>query len=138
MLSAFAIPKFISVDTTARIASVKALAGSLDSAATMTYSLCMTSAATSGCTTTNSTWQGTINGNVYWLNYGWPDAGDALNDGQIDAVVDYTGFQVTLVSSADTLFYRADAPTPGNCSVAYDDGYYTPPKYHYVVTTSGC
>ena len=138
ILAALAIPRFISMDTKARIASVNSLAGALQSAAELSYATCMTSAATSGCNTTVSAWQGTINGQPYWLNYGWPDAGDALNAGQIDSQVDYTGFSVSLVSNAETLFYRADAPTPANCSVAYYDGYYTPPKYHYVVTTTGC
>lgn len=138
VLAAFAIPKFIVADTQSRIAAVNALAGAITDAAALTYALCMSTAATSGCNTTVSSWLGTINGNPYWLNYGWPDAGDVLGGGQIDSQIDYTGFQVTLVSSSETLFYRADAPTPADCSVAYYDGYNTPPKYHFVVTTSGC
>jgi MSHA pilin protein MshA len=138
LLAAFAIPRLVSLDSTARIAAVNSLAGALQSAAELSYANCMTSAATTGCNTTVNAWQGTINGRPYWLNYGWPDAGDALNAGQIDSQVDYSGFSASLVSNAETLFYRADAPVPGNCSVAYYDGYYTPPKYHYVVTTSGC
>jgi MSHA pilin protein MshA len=104
ILAALAIPRFISMDTKARIASVNSLAGALQSAAELSYATCMTSAATSGCNTTVSAWQGTINGQPYWLNYGWPDAGDALNAGQIDSQVDYTGFSVSLVSNAETLF----------------------------------
>jgi MSHA pilin protein MshA len=138
VLAAFAIPRFISVDSNARIAAVNSLAGALESAAALGYANCMTSAATSGCSTQNPSWAGPINGQQYWLNYGWLDAGDALNAGQIDSQVDYTGFSVVLVSTAETLFFRADAPNPANCSVAYYDAFFSPPKYHYVVTTSGC
>jgi MSHA pilin protein MshA len=138
VLAAFLLPRVASLDSSARIASVNALAGALNAAATQTYALCMTSAATSGCNNTSSAWQGTINGQYYWLNYGWPDAGDALNDGQIDAQLSYDGFTAVLVSSAETQFQLKGAPTPANCSVSYFDGYYTPPKYHLVVSTAGC
>ncbi len=138
VLAAFAIPRFVGLDSQARSASVNALAGAMNSAAELTYSACLTSAATSGCNVGNSSWTGSINGQPYWLNYGWPDAGDVIGGGQIDSQIDYSGFQVSLVSSAETLFVRPDAPTPTNCSVAYYDGYWTPPKYHIVVTTTGC
>ncbi len=138
VLAAVAIPRFVGLDSQARIAAVNALAGAMNSAAEMTYSLCLTSAATSGCSTANSSWTGSINGQPYWLNYGWPDAGDVLGGGQIDSQIDYSGFQPSLVSAAETLFVRPDAPMPAACSVAYYDGYWTPPKYHIVITTTGC
>ena len=68
--------------------------------------------AATGCNAASNAWTGTIDGRPYWLNYGWPDSGDALNGGQIDSQIDYSGFQASIVSTAETLFVRPDAPTP--------------------------
>lgn len=143
ILAAFALPRFLSMDQKARVAAVKALAGALQSTAYQVRSLCMTTAATSGCDVTQSSQILAINGTSYWLNYGWPDAGDALNSNQIDALIDYSGFTASLVGPPSTLFSRADAPIPGQCSVQYYDAYYglpagVPGHLTVVTTTSGC
>jgi hypothetical protein len=91
-----------------------------------------------GCSLASSSWTGTINGKGYWLNYGWPDAGDELNARQIDALIDYSGFRAYLVGPPSTRFVRDDAPSPDNCSVTYNDAYYLPTHYQIVVTTTGC
>lgn len=135
ILAAFAVPRLIGLDKQARIASVNALAGTLQSTAVTVKALCMTN---SSCNATSNSWTGTINGRYYWLNYGYPDAGDALKGGQIDDLVDYAGFTASLVGNPSTIFVRSDAPVPANCSVQYFDAYYTPPTPHVVVLTSGC
>jgi prepilin-type N-terminal cleavage/methylation domain-containing protein len=138
VLSAFAVPRFIAMDKAARIAAVQALAGTLNSTAYQIRSLCMTSAPTTGCSLTSSSWQGTINGKGYWLNYGWPDSGDELAGRQIDALVDVSGFRAYLVGPPSTRFVRDDAPTPDGCSVTYFDAYYLPQHYRIATDVSGC
>ncbi len=138
VLSAFAVPRLASLDRAARVSAVQALAGTLNSTAYQVRALCMTAAAASGCSLGSSSWQGTINGKGYWLNYGWPDAGDELNGRQIDALIDSSGFRAYLVGPPSTRFVRDDAPTPDNCSVTYYDAYYLPEHYQIQVVTSGC
>jgi prepilin-type N-terminal cleavage/methylation domain-containing protein len=138
VLSAFAVPRFVAADQQARVASVRGLAGTLHSTAYQVRALCMTTATTSGCSLGSNSWTGTINGKGYWLNYGWPDAGDELNARQIDALIDYTGFRAYLVGPPSTRFVRDDAPVPDKCSVTYNDAYYLPVHYQVVIDTSGC
>jgi len=138
VLSAFAVPRFIAMDKSARIAAVHALAGALNSTAYQVRALCMTTASTSGCDLNSSSWQGAINGKSYWLNYGWPDSGDELGTTQIDALTDYSGFRAYLVGPPSTRFVRDDAPSPDNCAVTYNDAYYLPQHYQIAVDTSGC
>ena len=138
VLSAFAVPHFVAMDQKARVAAVHALAGTLNSTAYQIRALCMTTAPVSGCDLSSSSWQGTINGKSYWLNYGWPDSGDELATRQIDAMIDYSGFRAYLVGPPSTRFVRDDAQTPDNCSVTYYDAYYLPQHYQVAVDTSGC
>lgn len=138
VLSAFAVPRFAAMDRQARVAAVQGLAGTLNSAAYQVRALCMTTAATSGCSLGSSSWTGTINGKDYWLNYGWPDAGDEVGGRQIDALIDYRGFRAYLVGPPSTRFVRDDAPSPDRCSVTYFDAYYLPQHYQIATDTSGC
>lgn len=138
VLAAFAVPRFVAMDQSARAAAVRALAGTLNATAYQVRALCMTTAPVSGCDLTSSSWQGTINGTSYWLNYGWPDSGDALGSSQIDALIDYSGFRAYLVGPPSTRFVRDDAPSPDNCSVTYNDAYYLPQHFQIAIDTSGC
>jgi len=135
ILAAYAVPRYINVSTQARIATLNALAGTLNSTAHQVRALCMV---TSGCDLNSSSWQGTLGGKNYWLNYGWPDSGDEIGTRQIDAMIDYSGFRAYLVGPPNTRFVRDDAPTPDNCSVTYNDAYYNPPTYSLTIVTSGC
>ena len=135
ILAAFAVPRYMNVSTQARIATLTALAGTLHSTAHQVRALCLV---TSGCDLTSSSWQGTLAGKNYWLNYGWPDSGDELGTRQIDALIDYAGFRAYLVGPPNTRFVRDDAPTPNNCSVTYNDAYYNPPNYSLTIVTNGC
>lgn len=60
---------------------------------------------------------------TYNLNYGWIDTGDFLNTYRIDTAINYSGFNVKIVSHQVTMFYVENAPTPDDCSVAYYDAY---------------
>ncbi len=135
LLAAFAVPRYLALESSARIAAVNGLAGALRATAYQVRALCLTSPQ---CNAGSASWTGTLNGRDYWLNYGWPDAGDELNARQIDALVEYTGFRAYIVGNPSTRFVRDDAPTPDRCSVEYFDAYYTPPTSRIVVLTDGC
>lgn len=134
VLAATALPKFIDIGTDARIASINQLAGALRSTADLAYAKCVASQAISGCDVKNNNQPDIyIEGTRYWVNFGWLDAGDALNNGQIDAHLNYSGFTATLIPIARTSFRIDSAPDPANCAVIY--------KQHPVTIqkiTSGC
>lgn len=82
-----------------------------------------------------------MEGRTYALNYGWLDAGDALNNSQIDAHVNYEGFAVELVNARTTRFVLPNAPDPASCSVSYHDAWHEPESHKFFVlekTISGC
>ena len=116
------------------ISSVNHLAEVLRTTANLAYARCMTSQSVSGCNVQNNNQPDIyIDGKRYWVNYGWLDAGDSLNNGQIDAHVDYSGFTATLIPIARTRFSLDNAPDPSNCAVTY--------KQHPVTITkviTGC
>ncbi len=83
----------------------------------------------------------TMDGQVYSLNYGWLDAGDTLDDSQVDAYVNYEGFSVELVNDRTTRFMLSDTPDPANCSVSYHDAWHEPKNHKFFVlekTITGC
>lgn len=141
ILAAVAIPKFADIAKQARIEVLQSLAGALTTAANQTRMLCLTSSASSGCDPNARNWINSIHGQAYWLSYGWPDSGDSLNNGQIDAMIDYTGFQAILPNYWSTRFELTNAPTPANCSVTYGDAWLTTTADHpytIQIDSSGC
>ena len=138
MLAGFAVPRYSVVDQRTRMAAVQSLAGSLNKAAYRAHGLCTTSAATSGCSLAASSWVGSLDGQVYALNYGWPDAGNELNGRQIDALVDHHGFRAYLAGPPATRFVRDDAPSPEHCSVTYSSARSGPAHYQIAMETAGC
>ncbi len=135
VLAAFAVPRFLSLGREARVATVQGLAATLSSTARQVRALCLV---TPACDAASASWQGTLQGRQYWLNYGWPDAGDELAGRQIDALVEYSGFRAELAGLPSTRFVRDDAPDPADCAVEYFDAWYTPPVSRVVVRTGGC
>jgi MSHA pilin protein MshA len=109
ILAAFAVPRFMGLETQARIASVNALAGTLRSAAAMAHSLYMARG--------NPANPVVIDGqNVNFTN-GYPDAatiGLLLAPGTTTA----NNLAGTFTSNAGT-FTLNGAPTPANCAVTY-------------------
>ncbi len=143
VLAAVALPRYFDSSRAARIAALQALAATLNETASTTHLMCATNAA-AGCSLTNSSQTLTMQGHTYWLNYGYPDAGDALGTTQIDALITYSGFTASLPTLAQTMFSRTDAPDPANCQVTYYDTYYgmpagIPGRFPSIITTtSGC
>lgn len=135
ILSAIALPKFASISTNARISSLKSLAAGLQSTADIIRLKCITS---SLCNENSNAQQITLDGVYYWLNYGYPDAGNTLDNGQIDSFIDTNGFKKELIISNATKFLIEKAPDPQNCSVTYFDAYYLNGDINISQETSGC
>ena len=142
ILAAIAIPKFTDLGKQARISVLQSLAGTLSTTANQIRLLCLASSARSGCDPEARNWINSIDGKYYWLAYGWPDSGDQLNNGQIDATITYSGFLAVLAADkASTRFELTGAPTPANCSVTYLDAWPTtsvPHDYAIQIDSSGC
>ena len=135
ILSAVALPKFASLGTNARISSLKSLAGGLQSTADIIRLKCITS---SLCDESLRAVKIRIDGVYYWLNYGYPDAGNTLDNGQIDSFIDTSGFKKELIVSNATKFFIEKAPDPQNCSVTYFDAYYLRGDINISQEVSGC
>lgn len=129
ILAAFAVPRFITLDTTARTATINALAGSVRSAASLARGMSMASQNTASVT---------MEGNSVTLLNSYPDSSAT---GIVTAVnassSDFTG-TAGASASGTTTWTKVGAPTPANCSVSY-----TPPTGAGLsptisTTVSGC
>ncbi|WP_347989752.1 type II secretion system protein [Methylomonas sp. AM2-LC] len=136
ILAATALPKILNVDTSAKINSVNALAGAIQSAANNYNVLC---AATPSCNLKNDQLHIYINNQWLWLNYGWPDAGDDIGVDEIDTTLSTSGFTISTPNIYTTVFSLSSARTPANCSVSYLQALYNV-RYSPVITTitTGC
>jgi MSHA pilin protein MshA len=103
ILSAFAVPKFLSLDKQARIAALQGLQGSVRSAAALSHSLYLANGGTAVV----------IDGATITMANGYPNAADT---GIPATLQDITGFTYTASSG---LFSKVGAPTPANCSFTY-------------------
>lgn len=106
ILAAFALPRFVNLQSDARVATLNGLSGSLKSASAMVHAKALIAGQT-GAT-------GTIaaDGANISTVYGYP----AATTGGIDtALQDMTGF--TMDSTGK--FTLTGAPTPANCAVQY-------------------
>jgi MSHA pilin protein MshA len=127
ILAAFAIPKFISLDTQARAATVNALVGTAKSAAALARSLSM---ATGNPATV------TMEGSTVAMVNGYPDsvAGGIPNAVNV-AAADFT-YAPGTTGTVGT-WTRVGAPTPATCIVTYLPATATvPPQVNSTVT--GC
>lgn len=104
ILAAFAIPRFASLETEARVAATQGLTGSLRSAAAMAHGLWL---AQSGPATID------LEGQTITMTNGYPDADDIAN-----ALSDTTGFTPTTATDTTT-FVKTGAT--GTCQVSYQD-----------------
>ena len=104
ILAAFAIPRFASLETEARIAAIQGLAGSVRSSAALAHSLSLTQ---------NNPPTVAVEGNVINMTNGYPVALDID-----DTLADFTGYAFAEAAGTGT-FTRPGSPTPANCSVAY-------------------
>jgi MSHA pilin protein MshA len=104
ILAAFAVPRFISLQTSARLASVQGLLGSLQSAAALTHSMWII----------NGGAMVAMEGADIDMVNGYPTYDDIDN-----TLVDYTGFTYDPLTG---VFAKVGAANPLACSVTY-----TPP-----------
>lgn len=104
ILAAFAIPRFASLETEARIAAIQGLAGSVRSSAALSHSLWLTQDAPATVL---------MEGSVVNMTNGYPIADDIDN-----TLADFTGYLFAEVGGTGT-FTRPGAPNPANCSIAY-------------------
>jgi MSHA pilin protein MshA len=131
ILAAFAVPKFVALDSQARTATISGLAGSVKSAAALARGLAMA---------TQSTASVTMEGSTVTLLNNYPDAtatGIALavnsNNG---ATGDFTFAAGTGTTTAAT-WQKNGAPTPASCAVSYTAAASgSTPTVTY--TTTGC
>jgi MSHA pilin protein MshA len=105
ILAAFAIPRFAGLETSARVAAVNGLAGSVRAAASLAHSVALVN----GNTASESV---TMEGQVVTMVNFYPAATTA---GITAALQDTSGF----TDSGGGLFTFTSAPTPGNCGVQY-------------------
>jgi MSHA pilin protein MshA len=114
ILAAFAVPKFVALDSTARTSTIEGLAGSVKSAAALARSMAMA----------NSTPLGPVNmeGALVTLLNNYPDGSltgiaAALNANITAGTGDYTF--TPGAGAAAAVWTKNGAPIPATCSVAY-------------------
>ncbi len=127
ILAAFAVPRFISLDSTARTATVNALAGSVRSAAALARGMSMASQSSASVL---------MEGNTVTLLNNYPDASSTGISNAVNT--NATDFTVTPGTSASGTATWQKVGAPGTCSVSY-----TPPTGPGLTptvsaTTTGC
>jgi MSHA pilin protein MshA len=113
VLAAFAVPRFMGIDTQARIASVNSLAGTLRSTAAMAHSVYMARG--------NPPNPVTIDGVAVTFTFGYPDAatiGNLLSPGTVTLNNLGGAFTSTPAGTTNT-FTLNGAATPATCAVTY-------------------
>jgi len=110
ILAAFAVPRFIALDTQARVATVNGLAGSVKSAASLARGLAMANSAGAAGTVT-------MEGQTITLNNYYPDSTTIALAVNSDNTNDFafTAGTATTVST----WTKVGAATPANCEVKY-------------------
>lgn len=121
ILAAIALPRYIQLQSDARLAKIQAISGTLKSTAALVKAQCMTQMATGQTTfasATCNTAAGTVtmDGTVITVGFAYPTA-DAAGI-QLASQILATDFAVT--TGANTITFQAlGAPTPANCQVVY-------------------
>ena len=123
ILSAVAVPKFVDMQTDARIAAIEGLRGAISSASSLGHGKCLITSSCNAGAAYNATPlpQATIDNQQVGFHYGnvkaWPQNGLA----DITAVLDLSGFTAVPYAggSYQRVFTKDGAPTPANCSVTY-------------------
>jgi len=110
ILAAFAVPRFLALDSRARMAAVQTMTGSLRSASTLARSLAVTQGQT------GATGSIAMDGATVALVWGYPAATAA---GIVSSLQDTTGFTTTVGASVSFLKTGGTGATPANCNVTY-------------------
>lgn len=135
ILAAVAIPRYTSLQTDARIATVNGIAGGVRSSAATVHARAIISGSDAqAATAVDMTGDGVNDVNVA---YGYPDS----TTGGIDAAFEggaasLSGF--TFNTGAPSTFTRNGAPTPANCSVSYTEPAAAGAAPVIAVTLTGC
>jgi len=110
ILAAFAVPRFIALDTQARVATINGLAGSVKSAASLARGLAMAN---------NAGASGTVSmeGQTITLNNYYPDSTTIAAAVNSDNTNDFT-FTPGTATTVST-WTKKGAPTPSSCEVTY-------------------
>ena len=106
ILAAFAIPRFVSLETEARVATTQSLAGSVRSAAALSHGLWLAQGSPATVDMEGAT--------ITMVN-GYPDAATVE-----ETLADATGY--SFAAGATGVWTKDGATTPASCSVTY-----TPP-----------
>lgn len=123
ILAAFAVPRFMGLESQARIASVSALEGTLRSASAMAHGVWLT---------TGSPASITIDGNTVAMTNGYPAAA-ALNLIVDPSVISANPGRFTFANGTFTL---NGAKTPAQCKVSYTNATATAPPTILVTTSA--
>ncbi len=131
ILAAFAVPKFVALDSTARVATINGLAGSVQSAAALARGLSMAS---------QNAVSVPMEGAVVTLVNNYPDASASGIVAALNTSASGTDFLITpgTAATGTASWSKVGAPTPANCAVSY-----TPPTVlgnppTVVTVTTGC
>jgi MSHA pilin protein MshA len=128
ILAAFAIPKFIALDTQARTATVNALAGTVRSAAALARSLSMA---------TGNPAIVTMEGQTVAMLNNYPDSPNTGIPNAINvSTVDFT--YAPGATGAVGTWTRVGAPAPATCKVDYTPATALGVPALVVVTVTGC
>lgn len=133
ILAAFAVPRFISLETQARAATINSLAGSVKSAASLARGMAMATA-----TAASGTVQ--MEGNPVTLSNSYPDSGATGIAFALSPIAstDFTFTPGSPVTSAAAKWTKVGAATPANCSVTYTPAASAGAAPIVVVDTSAC
>lgn len=116
LLAVTAAPKFLDINSDARVATLRNLEGTVKSTSELAHIACRM---TDGCLT--ASWGqvifvSSLNTNVQILR-GWPDAGEIARTDQIDDLIDYEGFVLSSEENNHTARWSIEGKT--DCYVQY-------------------
>jgi MSHA pilin protein MshA len=132
ILAATALPKFMGIQSGARVSVLQGARGAVASAMNIAY-------ATQASQTLASNVGITLDGISIAMVNGYPAAGGAGNASNIYAAAGLSADYSTASASAATIFIQVNlAPTPGLCSFSYNAATSTLPAQVGAVVTSGC
>lgn len=128
ILAAFAVPKFIALDTQARVATINGLAGSVKSAASLARGLSMATGATASVSMEGST----VN-----LSNNYPDA--TANGIALAVNTSASDFAFTAGSAGGAATWtKTGAPNATNCAVSYSPAATAGSTPTITTTITGC
>lgn len=138
-LAATALPKFMDLRTDAVIASMRGLEAAVHGTKNLLRAKC---ALTAGCPLTAGAGSVTVDGVSYLFYRGWPDAGDSINNNELDRLINASGFTVSLWNAGApgnaTRWTPTAARTPASCYVQYQEPQTDGGDPSVTVVTTGC